>query len=150
MQIQFGSNQKVGTFGPVIERRVDKYIQLLDLYIWCNLKQTVRSRVKRPKKERTQDLNLPDEAVEVCEVGLDLLDCLAEQPAVWSHTNISHPVDSHQCLHQPAKRMERDLARLSTWKQTCTVREYAETTTNNRSYIDLLDSVRDKSNIHTS
>lgn len=58
-------------------------------------------------------MNLPDNAVEMREVRLNFLDGLSEQPAVRSHTDVSHPVDGHQCLHQPAQRVERGLTRLA-------------------------------------
>lgn len=55
---------------------------------------------------------LPDDAVEVFEVRLDLLHRLLQQPAVGTHTHVGHPVDGDQGLHQPAHGVEGGLRRL--------------------------------------
>lgn len=57
--------------------------------------------------------DLPNNAEEAFEVGLDLLDRLPEQPAVKAHADVSHPVDGHQRLHQPAQRVEGRLSCLT-------------------------------------
>lgn len=64
------------------------------------------------KKKRCESLNLLDNAVEMCEVSLKLLDSLSEQPLVSFHAHIRHPVNGHQSLHQPAKRVEGGLTSL--------------------------------------
>jgi len=66
-------------------------------------------------------MNLPDNAVVMYEVSLDLLNSLPEEPAVGSHADVSHPVDCYQRLHQPAQRVEGGL--------TCLTHNHTETNT---------------------
>lgn len=57
-------------------------------------------------------VHLPDDLKNAAEVRLDLADGLMQEPTVGSNAHVGHPVDRHQCLQQPAQRVERGVTRL--------------------------------------
>lgn len=66
-----------------------------------------------PLLSSQEEEDLPDDAVAVCQVGLELLDRLSEQPTVRTHADVGHPVGRHQRLHQPAQRVVGGRTRLT-------------------------------------
>lgn len=63
----------------------------------------------------------PDDLEDSVQVGLDLFDCLLQQPAIRSNADVRHPINRHQGLYQPTQRVEGCVTGLKVKKESLLV-----------------------------